>query len=147
MKSRCPTRKWRSRNGALRCPPLCTSPPELSPDCETLNISRGTVGGDVKAILKEWRNERYRDLNAEMLKDVNLVDDLIRRLYTDVQNGNFDSTDRLVKQLERRAKLLGLDAPNQIIEVSSGCPRKRYPMPQSAREKWQSYCGILTRRF
>lgn len=80
-------------------------------EVDGFTVSHTTVSRDMSAIIKEWREQRYKDLTAEVLKDVALLDDIISVLYESIMAGNYSDVHGMVHVLERRAKLLGLDGP------------------------------------
>lgn len=85
---------------------------------EQLGVSEGTAYGDVKAVITESRKEA-NELAAETLEvELRRLDTAAKLAIREIQVGNLQAIDRLVKTQERRAKLLGLDSPDKH-EVSS----------------------------
>lgn len=56
------------------------------------------------------------NLDADHLRaeEVSRLDGMLRGLWPDARKGNLGAVDRVLKIMERRAKLLGLDAPVKL---------------------------------
>lgn len=77
-------------------------------------------------------------IDAEKLREMELerLDSLWRTVYPQAKSGNLGATDRALKIMERRARLLGLDAPvkndlttngKDITDYRDAIIRKLYP--------------------
>lgn len=82
---------------------------------EQLKCSIGTISKDVSVLLAEWAKEqkpedRHKWLTLELAK----LDSLEFAIATQTQAGNLGAVDRALRVMERRAKLLGLDAPSRV---------------------------------
>lgn len=67
--------------------------------------------------------EHVRTQVAESATDVlslelQRLDDIFRKVYTSAKNGHLGAVDRVLRIMDRRAKLLGLDAPSQTRSVN-----------------------------
>lgn len=80
---------------------------------ETLGVSIGTITNDVKIILGRWRREQVDDVGDWVQLEVRRLDKMFNTIWNNVIAGDLASLDRALKIMERRAKLLGLDAPEQ----------------------------------
>lgn len=80
---------------------------------EQLNCSHTTVQNDIKVILERWRTEQISDAADLVQIEVARLDRAQEALWDQVKYGNLHATDRLLRIMERRAKLLGLDQPAQ----------------------------------
>lgn len=84
---------------------------------EQLDYSgRGVAYRAVMAALRKTLQEpadEVRKLELERL------DELLRSLWPKAQDGNQGAVDRILRIMQRRALLLGLDAP-QAVDVTSG---------------------------
>jgi hypothetical protein len=79
-----------------------------------LDVSLGCIAKDVKAIFKQWSARQFENVNEQALADLALLDDAIRGLAPGIQKGDANAITTFVKVLERRAKMLGYDAPGKI---------------------------------
>lgn len=85
---------------------------------DKLGVSHETVRTDLRKALDELTElEREKADNLRTL-DLARIDTAIRALAPKVMEGDLQTVDRWLKLLERRSKLLGLDAPQQL-EVAS----------------------------
>ena len=80
---------------------------------EALNVSLGTVANDVKIILGRWQREQVADAEKYVQIELRRLDRAINAIWNDVQDGKLTAIDRMIKLMERRAKLMGLDAPQR----------------------------------
>lgn len=76
-------------------------------------------------------NDEAREMKA---LELSRLDGMLAGLWTDARRGNVQAVDRVLKIMERRAKLLGLDAP---VKVASTTPAgdedpTRYVVPVPA---------------
>ena len=63
--------------------------------------------------------------NREHVKvDLRRIDTAINAIWTDVQKGQLGAIDRLLKLMERRAKMLGYDQPDEITLTKKTDPRE-----------------------
>lgn len=83
---------------------------------EQLGVSHSTIVQDIKAALRDIPKEEADTLRA---KESARLDKLQAAVWDRALDGYLYAVDRAVKIIDRRAKLLGLDAPQQV-EVSSG---------------------------
>lgn len=81
---------------------------------EGLNVSVGTVSGDVKALMTQWREDQAKDVGDHVAIDLRRMDMAINAIWDDVKAGKLQAIDRLLKILERRSKMLGYDKPDKV---------------------------------
>lgn len=79
-----------------------------------LEVSVSCIWKDTVKIREAWRERSAFNVNEEIERDLRLLDAVIRGLAPDATRGDFKSVIALVKVLERRAKLLGLDAAAEV---------------------------------
>jgi hypothetical protein len=86
---------------------------------------------EIELLAKECREEaaQVRDLELQRLDALYLV------AYAEVEDGNIPAIDRCLRIMERRAKLLGLDAAEKVdvsgdIVIIDDIPRKSEGAPQ-----------------
>lgn len=91
---------------------------------DRLNVTHVTAYNDVMSELKRLAEEN-RDSALELRAlELDRLDMLIKGLEPMAAVGNVDSVRAYVKCMERRAKLLGLDAPTKTDLTSGGEPLK-----------------------
>lgn len=81
---------------------------------QALDCDRRTVAADVDALLAQWAEdqkpeERERWRNLELAKLAEIEPGVLR----EAKRGSLGAVDREIRLMERRAKLLGLDAPTR----------------------------------
>jgi hypothetical protein len=89
---------------------------------EALDVSLGTVAGDVKILFNRWRKEQVSDIDDHITLQVVQVDTTINAIWDRVTKGELPAIDRMLKLQERKSKLLGLDQPQAIDMTSKGAP-------------------------
>lgn len=88
-----------------------------------LDISASTVNTHLKEIAKDWEEAAKEKHGAVVAHDIALIERGIRALYPQYARGDTRSVASMVKLMERRSKLLGLDAPEKReITGSDGGP-------------------------
>lgn len=80
----------------------------------SLGVSPATIAGDVKAVQAEWREHYVKDTNDWASVQLRRLDVMISAIWEKARNGDKDAIDRVLKIMERQAKLLGLDQPQRI---------------------------------
>lgn len=84
---------------------------------QRLGISQPTAWRDVSDALKALQQEPAEDLRKI---EVQRLDDLLLALWPKAKKGHPASVDRVIRIMERRARLLGLDAPTSITADVTG---------------------------
>ena len=83
---------------------------------ERLDISIATVSRDVAALLAQWaREQRPDDRNRWRATELMKLDEMEMALTPQARRGHEGAVDRTLRIMERRAKLLGLDEPDQMM--------------------------------
>lgn len=94
-----------------------------------LNVSKGTVASDYKAILKEWREHYAAKADEYLALQLRRLDTLLNALWDEAKAGNVQKMDRVLAIMDRQSSLLGLSkgvtlttnhvsVPIQIVEVN-----------------------------
>jgi hypothetical protein len=83
-----------------------------------LGVGYGTVERDAAAIKAEWRARRAEAIDELIAGELARLDTAEAAIWGDVAGGSFGAIDRLLSIQERRAKLLGLDAPTKVAPTS-----------------------------
>ena len=90
---------------------------------EVLDTSLTTIAGDVKAIIKHWQAEQVSSVDQWVQLESHRLDRAINAIWDKVQTGDLGTLDRMLKIMERRARLLGLDTPSVTrLEGTDGGP-------------------------
>jgi len=76
-----------------------------------LGVSVGTVASDVKMIMGRWRADQVREVNEVVQLDLRRLDNALNAIWDNVHKGDDTAIGTMLRILERRAKLLGLDKP------------------------------------
>lgn len=76
----------------------------------------GTIHGDLEALKSEWAANAARDASEFISEQLAELDELKKSAWKDKRY------DVVMKCMERRAKLLGLDKPTKIDATSDGEP-------------------------
>lgn len=69
---------------------------------------------DLMRELERMRAEMFEDAQAVRQMEAERLDELLRGLWTKAKRGDPAAVDRVLKIMERRAKLLGLDAASEL---------------------------------
>lgn len=116
--------------------------------CKRFGVTQQTISHDLKRIREAWRNSAIRDFDALRDEQLAKIDEAERRAWEVFerscedavktrreiddkgefgegymervgQAGDLRALDTVLKCIERRCKLLGLDAPTKISETDS----------------------------
>ncbi len=85
-----------------------------------LGVSPPTIHRDGKALDAEWREQAVADVATEKGLDLDRLEHLIAAVWPEAVRGNLPAVDRVIRILERKAKLLGLDAPERMAVAQHG---------------------------
>ncbi len=99
-----------------------------------LGVSVATAFNDVEAVIQ--RNKAEADERADKARHIALhrIDVAVRGLMPDVRSGNARSAEVMAKLEERRAKLIGLDAPEKRELTGADGGPLAVATPQRAKE-------------
>jgi len=103
-----------------------------------LNVSLGTISRDANAVINRLKKEQVLDAQKAILLDLRRIDVLINGIWTDAKNGKLLAVDRVIKLLERRAKMLGYDEQTLNLNVSGGVD-----IEAIRDQRWQAVSGAL----
>ena len=76
-----------------------------------LHTSASTVSEDMKVLTREWMAEAQENRASAIGLDVARLDALIHAIWEKAVGGDLPAIREVVRLLERRAKVMGLDAP------------------------------------
>jgi AcrR family transcriptional regulator len=85
----------------------------LAAIAEQLGVSKTTVFDDREAIRSEWQQERLADFDAHVDLAGRRLDALLGAVWESATTGDLDAVEVALKIEDRRAQLLGLDAPKR----------------------------------
>lgn len=80
---------------------------------EKLGISKTQAWRDVQKAIKEVQEEYTENTKAIITIELKRLDRMLLALWTEAIKGNQGAIDRVVKIMERKSRLLGLDAPTK----------------------------------
>ena len=78
-----------------------------------LNTPLTTIHRDIEALRIEWRNDRMVAADQVISEELQRLAFAERAIMPAVSRADLMAIDRLLRIMERRAKLLGLDAPKR----------------------------------
>lgn len=81
---------------------------------DDLGATKSTIHRDIIALRGEWKRERLEAMEQTADEELQRLLVAERAIWPHVITGDLGSIDRLLKIMERRAKMLGLDAPDRI---------------------------------
>lgn len=88
-----------------------------------LDVSVGTVHGDLSEVLVRTREQANDNVKVERELSIQRLELAIKKIWPAVEAGNLDAVDRLTRLEARLAKLQGLDAPTkQELSGPDGAP-------------------------
>lgn len=79
-----------------------------------LGIGKSQAHRLVQAGLADARAQVDADAGDLRAEEISRIDAMLAGLWPDARKGNHGAVDRVLKIMERRAKLLGLDAPVKL---------------------------------
>jgi hypothetical protein len=79
-----------------------------------LEVEHSTIVQDVKAVMKELQKEQLVEADSYRAMELERLDAMQTQMWSQVQKGNQGAVDRVLRIMERRSKLLGLDAPTKV---------------------------------
>ena len=83
-----------------------------------LGTSHQTIAKDLKKIFDAYLEQSLEMRAYEVSLEQARLDDMWQSVYADFRTGNVKAADQLIKIMERRAKLLGLDTVQTSKQIS-----------------------------
>ena len=77
-----------------------------------LGVSQSTISRDVHSIRASWRAHATRDYE-KLVAEENAKLDVLEQAWFEKATVELDAVDRVLRIMERRARLLGLDRPTR----------------------------------
>lgn len=81
-------------------------------------LGYSSAGGAYKAVMTALRKTLREPADEMRGLELDRLDMLTFALWSEAQQGNLGAIDRLLRVMERRAKLLGLDAPSKVAPTT-----------------------------
>lgn len=78
-----------------------------------LDVSVGTVNSDLQALREEWAERRFTSYDSWVEEELATLDKMQRAFLPLALSGQTSAADRVLAVMDRRAKLVGLDKPQQ----------------------------------
>lgn len=91
----------------------------------TLGVARSHVHRLVKAALADAAEQVAAQGDELRAEEVSRLDGMLGAVWPDARKGSLGAVDRVLKIMERRSKLLGLDAP---VKLAHGGDRDAPPI-------------------
>lgn len=92
----------------------------------------------VTKALAEWREARIEAAEEIASTEMSRIDLIQRSIWAQALRGDLAAIDRIIKLMERRAKLLGLDAPTKVspTDVAGSGPAEIKIVVEDVSEGW-----------
>jgi hypothetical protein len=86
---------------------------------DALGVASSTLSDDVKAIREQWRERAAADYASFLAEEMAKLDHLERKVLPQALRGdkNLLAVDRALRIIDRRVRILGLDAPSKVDAV------------------------------
>lgn len=114
---------------------------------KSLGITRQSAYGLVSKVLEQLQTQTAEDAAAVKEMELQRLDAMFKGLWPAASKGNPQSVEKALKVMERRSKLLGLDAPTKHAHTDpSGEEERAYPVafpvpPSLDPEAWQAFAA------
>lgn len=110
-----------------------------------LGIAKSTVGRTLERAFKRYHDQLAADTRQILSLEVARLDRLLVGIWSDASKGHLGAIDRVLKIMERRAAMLGLDAPKKTaltdptgehaLPIGAGPAQVVYVMPHNNRDE------------
>lgn len=87
-----------------------------------LGVSIGTIAADVKILMGRWQKEQVGVMDQIVQLEVTRLDRALNAIWNKILDGDQGAINSMLRIMERRAKLLGLDKPAGLDLTSDGEP-------------------------
>ena len=109
-----------------------------------LKISPATASQDLREYESELKKLSMDSLTEIRDRDLERLDDLYKDMSKLVALGDTQATEKCLKILERRAKYLGLDAPDKV-ELRKLVPEAKIDLSRLSNEELQQYHDLYSK--
>lgn len=94
---------------------------------ERIGISTTQAFRLVREAMQDARTQIEAEASEMKAEEISRLDGMMRGLWPDARKGQHGAVDRVLKIMERRAKLLGLDAPVKLAQTNKEGDEDRDP--------------------
>lgn len=101
---------------------------------EALDVSLSTVAGDAKLILNRWKKEQVSTVDRIRQVEDQRLQRAVNALWPKILAGDCEAIETYRKLAERRAKLLGLDAPTKTTVTINSLDQLLELLPEEVAE-------------
>lgn len=91
----------------------------------TLNVSKATIAGDYRAILKEWKEHYAEKLDRYLYLQLRRYDVMLNTVWEKARSGDLAAMDRALTIMDRQNKLMQVTAPG--ADLDTGLTFNIYP--------------------
>jgi hypothetical protein len=89
-----------------------------------LGVSKSTISNDFAIVNRWWREQAAVAVDEEIHLELSRLDAALRVVMPLVAKGNLKAVDRLLAIIDRRIRLLGLEAPKRLYVASQQVVRE-----------------------
>lgn len=113
---------------------------------KAMGMTRQSAFELVTKTLAEIRSRTAEDVEHVRELELHRLDALLKGLWQSASKGSVNAVDRALKIMERRARLLGLDAPTKLASTNPAGDEERPPYafpvpPQPDLAQWQEFAA------
>lgn len=112
---------------------------------EQIGVSVGRVCKILQEALSEYAAETAQEVSELKRTELARLDAALRGIWPRVVSGNLGAIDRMIKIMERRAKLMALDGPDKIAPTDPTGEKPYDPPAITDDERAQRILEILER--
>ncbi len=116
----------------------------------SLGITKQSAHELVSKVLDEIQSKTSDDADAVKTLEIERLDALFKGLWPSASKGNPQAVEKALKIMERRARLLGLDAPTKLASTDPTGEHERPPgffafpvPPEMTPEAWAEWAQSL----
>lgn len=118
---------------------------------KSLGITRQSAYGLVSKVLEDLQAQTAEDAAAVKAMELQRLDAMLKGLWPAASKGSPQSVEKALKVMERRARLLGLDAPTKHAHTDpTGEEERGYPVafpvpPSLDLDAWQAFAAAAAK--
>lgn len=108
---------------------------------ERLGMSKSSVHKTITKAIDSLQKDIEQDAERARAQELDRIDELQSYLWLNASKGNTQAVEKIIKLMERRHKLLGLDAPNKVAATDPDGDEARggvvmVPAPAASIDEW-----------
>jgi hypothetical protein len=89
-----------------------------------LGVSKSTISNDWQIVNSWWREQAALDVDEEIWTELVRLDALLEALWPKAESGDLQAVDRMLGVIDRRIRILGLEAPKRVNVDTQGVVRQ-----------------------